>query len=328
MVTVTSTSTISVTDTSTSNVDFTMTSSFSTTETITSDVVSTITSTVGGSGISVAKAKRGITPSPITVTPSVIPTYASACSSFTAYASACACVGHLPSTTTVSAPSVTITVSTTISQTLTLSPTVTISTTITDASATVSITDTTVTVTTVPISTSHITTVTTTTATVATVSTTDTITSTIFVPTATVTVVAPFNLQVTDTSLAGEWLALCPGGELVCFTTNKASASSWMIDENGYIFNSAGNYGNSPLTGAAKSDYVFFDILENALTRDPLICSIDDRGILGCVRQATGNGYMAAVTQPQTGNLVWNLLESLGLGVLMGSPITIQAVAV
>ncbi|KAK6523139.1 hypothetical protein TWF694_006034 [Orbilia ellipsospora] len=312
-VTVTSTATTSVTDVSTSVVDVTVTSTYSTTRTIISNVPTTVTSHVpAGNTVFKAKAKRIATPTtPITVTPSIIPTYASPCSGFTAYVSACACVGYLPSTTTVAAPSTTITVSTTISQTTTLSPTVTVSTTVTDQSATISITDGTVTVTSIPTYTSHIITVTTTTQTVATISTTETSTTTTVVPLPIATIIAPFYLQAQGSSLSGQWLTPC-NGIFACFTTNQAAAAIWQIDQNGYLFDTAGGYASAQRNDVSKGDYVFLTSLDVAMATNILVCSVGGNSVLHCVGQGTGYSFNGAM--PAGGNgVLWNIANADGV---------------
>ncbi|KAF3908861.1 hypothetical protein AA313_de0201486 [Arthrobotrys entomopaga] len=69
-----------------------------------------------------------------TVIPSDIPVYATPCSGAVRYSSACSCLGVLPTTLTVEAPSTTITISATVTTTITVSPTVaTALVTVTDA---------------------------------------------------------------------------------------------------------------------------------------------------------------------------------------------------
>ncbi|KAK6524145.1 hypothetical protein TWF694_005806 [Orbilia ellipsospora] len=69
----------------------------------------------------------------VTVIPLNIPAYATPCAGAVRYSSACSCIGVLPTTLTVVAPSTTITISTTISGTVTISPVVaTVSVTVTD----------------------------------------------------------------------------------------------------------------------------------------------------------------------------------------------------
>jgi hypothetical protein len=74
------------------------------------DVVATITRTVDPDGLAARQA---------TAVGSTYPAYASPCSDFVRYSSACSCMGYYPDTITVAAPSTTITVASTQSSTST-----------------------------------------------------------------------------------------------------------------------------------------------------------------------------------------------------------------
>ncbi|KAB5559763.1 hypothetical protein GE09DRAFT_1114168 [Coniochaeta sp. 2T2.1] len=108
-------------------------------ETSTETQVSTTTRTVDVNGLAARQA---------TASGSTFPAYASPCTSYAKYSSACSCMGYFPDTITVAAPTTTITVRTTLSSTSTSSATT--STTITAA---LSITETTFVTSTVTVST-------------------------------------------------------------------------------------------------------------------------------------------------------------------------------
>lgn len=87
--------------------------------TVTPDASTTITTkTVTTTFTQPVLAKRGdaapLTPRAVTVSPSVVPTYASACSGPSRYSSACSCWGITQMTTTVPTPVTTITKTTTV----------------------------------------------------------------------------------------------------------------------------------------------------------------------------------------------------------------------
>ena len=85
--------------------------------TVTKSAVATTTTTLTVTPLAKRGAipveEIGIVPRQATVTPSAIPTYASACSGAAGYSSACSCVGATHTTTTVAAPTTTTTISST-----------------------------------------------------------------------------------------------------------------------------------------------------------------------------------------------------------------------
>ncbi|OIW30689.1 hypothetical protein CONLIGDRAFT_630639 [Coniochaeta ligniaria NRRL 30616] len=113
--------------------------------------VSTTTRTVDPNGLAARQA---------TASGSAFPAYASPCTSFAKYASACSCLSYFPDTITVAAPSTTITVVSTSSSTSTE-----VTTTSTTATLDLSVTETTLITSTVSVSTTDATTTTSTTAT-------------------------------------------------------------------------------------------------------------------------------------------------------------------
>ncbi|MCJ1414236.1 hypothetical protein MMC32_000562 [Xylographa parallela] len=109
--------TVDVTATSTVDVTLVETDSITVLDTVTTAVsTATVTSTI----ITVTVAARSndkrtvdLEPRQVTVTPSSIPSYASACSGSAGYSSACSCVGVTRSTTTVATPTTTTTITVT-----------------------------------------------------------------------------------------------------------------------------------------------------------------------------------------------------------------------
>ncbi|MCJ1387154.1 hypothetical protein MMC17_010287 [Xylographa soralifera] len=110
------------------------------TVTVSTAVLTTTVATIVVEGASPAKLKlrdgfeQRIAPRAVTVSPSSVPTYASACSGTARYSSACSCFGVTHSTTTASTPSTTITVTATVIATAT---SIVTSTTILDITSTV-----------------------------------------------------------------------------------------------------------------------------------------------------------------------------------------------
>ena len=163
----------------------------------------------------------------MTVAPSSIPTYASACSGSVRYSSACSCIGVTKSTTTAPTPITTTTVTATTVQTSDVTMT-------SSATLVVDVTTTILDITTV------------TTATVA----------DCLAPTAT------FVLTAVGGTFAGEFAYLAPinsgdgDGDMGILFGNQFSSSSFSIDAAGHLF--SGNvYANSD--AGVPQDFVFFN---------------------------------------------------------------------
>ncbi|KAF3915940.1 hypothetical protein AA313_de0206029 [Arthrobotrys entomopaga] len=303
--TVIMTSTEVVTDTSVSVIPTIATLFFSTTVTKTNaDYVQTISipSDDRASGAAAAPAiRRDVIPTPITVTPSIMPTYASACNGFAAYVSACACVGYVGSTTTVPAPSTTVTVSTTVISTYTSSRESTSYSFVT-ATSTITVTDIAVIVTSTTTVTSHTLSVLQTTKTVAIVSSTITSTATISVATATATVIVPFKIQVTSPdTLANQWIqtpndnhAIYNDG-LTGFVSDEASASVFGIRD-GYLVTGENFWVTASYDAVSQRSYISYVLTANpALVQDATICTIDNSvPTLDCVGKQTGYSVFSA----------------------------------
>ncbi|MCJ1354101.1 MAG: hypothetical protein MMC33_004088 [Icmadophila ericetorum] len=139
--------------TATSTLDVTVVSTDDITATTTTTIVGLTltlpptTVTVGG-GSPMFKREGDLAARQVTVVPSSIPTYASACSGSVRYSSACSCIGVTASTTTAPSPSTTVTVTATYAPTITTETTTdsTFVVTTTDSTSMFTTTDATVTV--------------------------------------------------------------------------------------------------------------------------------------------------------------------------------------
>ncbi|MCJ1437630.1 hypothetical protein MMC27_007017 [Xylographa pallens] len=219
-------------------------------------------------------------PRQMTVAPSSIPAYASACSGTSQYSSACSCIGVTPTTTTVTAPTTTTTKTITVSNTAT--STVQASTTIENTILTTIIT-------TIPttIINTIITTIPSTEVIVTTVPTTLDVTSTVLAcaePTPT------FFLQAVGAGVTGEYAAVAAADsgfsdQTISFVTNMAGASPFYLDAAGHLITATrsgiANIDNVP------AETIFFDTAAQLAGGDEaeLVCTLPGpgAGTLSCV---------------------------------------------
>ena len=175
--------------------------------------------------VAAVKAKRQVT-----VEPSSIPTYASACSGSVRYSSACSCIGVTATTITVATPSTTKTVSTTVTPTV-----VTLYTTL--QTQTVVTTDSTVIVT-----------------------TTDATAAVTSVSTVTANPPSTFELVASSGSYSGQYAYLSESG-VIFFTSDPTEAATFAFSASGILQDADGvdayfysSYSNSYAPIAFQSD--------------------------------------------------------------------------
>ncbi|MCJ1296775.1 hypothetical protein MMC34_008342 [Xylographa carneopallida] len=250
-------------------------------------------------------------PRQMTVAPSSIPAYASACSGTSQYSSACSCIGVTPTTTTVAAPTTTTTKTITVTNT---------ATSIIQASTTVENTILTTVITTIP--TTIVTTI------ITTIPTTDIITTTVPVTvdvTATVLACGPtptFFLQVVGAGATGEYASVSSfdGGfsdQVISLVTAIAGASPFSLDAAGHLV-TGGSIAN---IDDVPAETIFFDTAAQLAGggEDELVCTLpaSGAGLLACVAGSDGDsiiqlcpaGALADGEYPIAGVAIANTLE-------------------
>ncbi|MCJ1434118.1 hypothetical protein MMC27_003484 [Xylographa pallens] len=282
----TSTSTVTVTATSKTTDVFTITDTGTTTATIPVTVIIPETATVTEAlkkrfemADLVRTPKASLAPRQMTVAPSSIPSYASACSGSVRYSSACSCIGVTATTSTAPTPTITTTVTVTTVQTSDVTQT---------SSATLVID----------------------------VSTT--ILDTLTVATVTVTQCAPiptgdFTLSAVGGTFAGQYAQVVSsgdGGDDVIMFGPQSSASTFAIDAAGHMH--VGNeYAN---TDAGTTSYVFYFSTPAQIAAQDFVyatCSVLPGNALSCVDQvATQFQTCPALSGSGSGLVIGNTILS------------------
>ncbi|MCJ1397260.1 hypothetical protein MMC11_000452 [Xylographa trunciseda] len=261
----TSTSTVTVTATATTTDSFAVTNTLTVTSVIPDTIVVPETATVtvefrrkrdSEPHVRVLPPAVTLAKRQMTVAPSSIPTYASACSGSARYSSACSCVGATKSTTTAPTPITTTTVTVTTVQTSDITMT---------SSATLV------------------------------VDVTTTILDAVTVATATVTEcsapTATFYLEAVGGTFDGDYAYLASinsgdgEGDMGILFGSLATASTFSIDASGHLF-SGNEYANSD--AGVPQDFVFFDTAAviSSVGFPYTTCVISPTGMLQCVNGA------------------------------------------
>lgn len=267
----TSTVTVTISPTSTFSVTVTNTQTLidSVTATSTATVTDTITITSDVDITSTVLQFPSLAPRQVTVQPSHIPTYASACSNSVRYSSACSCIGVTKSTTTAATPVTVITVTATAVKDLTLTHT-------SSALATSYVTETAFATNTLDVST--------------------TVTDTVTAATTTVLACPPqptsLILQAVGGPYAGQYAVLvsvdADGDYVIVFTTNEAAATTFNIDGSGHL-NAFGYYANTNMVPDPTLLPLYFNS-PSAISADDYVyatCTVAPTGAVTCEDQGS-----------------------------------------